>query len=134
MLNIEREIARHIVLSQISSDAGKGIKELHINGDKKAYKLGYKIKDAHIEHAIKLINKNKLNSFRYWVERKPDQNGHMSNVVYFTYKNNEIRLQISFHCFSRTIRGHVNKGVITEWTKIKNCRENCGILKEIFNL
>ena len=39
MLNIEREIARHIVLSQISSDAGKGIKELHINGDKKAYKL-----------------------------------------------------------------------------------------------
>lgn len=133
MLNIEREIARHIVLSQIASDAGKGICELHINGDKKAYQLGYIIKDAHIEQAIKLINKNKLNSFRYWVERKPDQNGNASNVVYFIYKKNGVRLQVSFHSFKRTIRGHVGKGMITEWDK-KSSRKSCESLIEMFNL
>ena len=54
--SLQKEIARHIVLSQIASDAGKRIYELNIRNSSATANRGYAAKDQHILAAIKLIN------------------------------------------------------------------------------
>lgn len=127
-INICREIARQVVLAQIASDAGKQTYELSVKGTaaKAARKFGYAVKDAHIQKAIDLINKNRLCGFIYWIEKAPDQNGYLSTVIYFKYNGK----QVSFHSF----------GTITPWKGAKqrwdhgSSRQNCQSLIEEFNL
>lgn len=133
MFNINKEIARHICLAQIASDAGKGIKILHMEGDRRPKLWGYYSKDKELIKAIELINSSKITEcqFRYFVTEMPDQNGHKSRVVYFYDKIN--KLQISFHCFCGKIKAQKGKGVPMQWDK-RNSRENCKKLIKIFEL
>lgn len=133
MFDINKEIARHICLAQVSSDAGKRIYILKMEGTRRAIEWGYTSKDKELIKAIELINSVKITEtqFRYFVIEKPDQNGHKSRVVYFYDKIN--KLQISFHCFCGKIKAQKGKGVPMQWDK-RNSRENCQKLIEIFNL
>lgn len=133
MFNINKEIARHICLAQVSSDAGKRIYILKMEGTRRAIEWGYTSKDKELIKAIELINSVKITEtqFRYFVIEKPDQNGHKSRIVYFYDILN--KLQISFHCFCGKIKAQKGKGVPMKWDK-GNSRENCQKLIEIFNL
>lgn len=113
--DINREIARHIALAQIASDAGKRIYRLHIKGDKRAVKFGYSEKDKEILKAISLINSVDISTvdFRYFVTEEPDQNGIKSRVVYFYDTKN--KLQISFHTFCGKIKKHKGEGTFMFW-------------------
>lgn len=116
-LEINKTIARHIILAQIASDAGKGKHRLFIKGDVSCHEEGYKKKDDHIKQAILLINKYNT-YFRYYIVKAPDQKGHISKIIYFTYKNNGMRLQVSFHSFDGGfIKESIGKGMIQHWDK-----------------
>lgn len=133
MFDINKEIARHICLAQVSSDAGKRIYILKMEGTRRAIEWGYYSKDKELIKAIELINSVKITEtqFRYFVIEKPDQNGQKSRIVYFYDTLN--KLQISFHCFCGKIKAQKGNGVPMKWDK-RNSRENCQKLIEIFNL
>lgn len=113
--DINREIARHICLAQISSDAGKHKYILNMKGDDKAWQFGYSEKDKQIVKAIRLIDSVPISKidFRYYVVETPDQRGNKSRLVYFYDCRN--KLQISFHTFDGRIKKHINKGVYMFW-------------------
>ena len=133
MFDINKEIARHICLAQVSSDAGKRIYILKMEGTRRAIEWGYTSKDKELIKAIELINSVKITEtqFRYFVIEKPDQNGHKSRIVYFYDTLN--KLQISFHCFCGKIKAQKGKGVPMQWDK-RNSRANCKKLIKIFEL
>ena len=115
--DLNKEIARHICLAQISSDGGKH-KYLHqMKGSKRAYKNGYSQKEVELFKAISLINSKEksLVDFSFWVEQRPDQNGNTSRVVYFHHKGSNS--QISFHCFGGEMKKLVGKGCPTSWDR-----------------
>lgn len=130
--SLQKEIARHIVLSQIASDAGKGIYELNIRNSSATANRGYTTKEKHILAAIKLIDNSRGQSgFYYYCVKKEDQNGNPSKIVYFSFKGkNGKRFQVSFHCYSGgeiKEKAQANKGLMTHWDH-KNSRLACKIL------
>lgn len=135
-MDLSKDIARYICLAQIASDAGKNTFKLSIEGAKEAKKYGYHVKDSYILTAIKNINKLHSKEWGYFVLKAPDQNGTSSKIIYFLYRENGMRLQISFHSFSG---GEIKKmaekttGMTQRWDH-KSSRKNCQILKRIFNL
>lgn len=118
MFNIDKEIARHICLAQIASDAGKNIFRISIKGDEKAKLRGYDQKDIELLKAIRLIDSVPVEKtkFKYFVKQAKDQNGHTSRIVYFYY-DNKSKQQISFHCFSGVIKKLRNKGCVMSWDR-----------------
>ena len=134
---IKKEIARHIVLSQIASDGGKKIFELKINNSSSVARRGYEVKDQHILNAIKLINNSRGQSgFYYYLENRGDQNGNPSKIIYFSFKIEGKRYQISFHSFAG---GEIKemaarqKGLRSHWDH-KDSRVNCQLLINYYNL
>lgn len=100
--DINAAIAELVCLAQIASDEGKGIRSLLIRSGEyaKAIRKGYAAKDEFVERAITLIQKN-ISDWRYYCEKKKDQNGHSSKVITFTMNACGGRFfQISFHSFS----------------------------------
>lgn len=136
MESSSKNIAKLVCLAQIASDAGKNIFELSIEGAKEAKKYGYYVKDSYILKAIKKINKLHSKEWSYFILKAPDQNGSPSKIIYFLYRENGMRLQVSFHSFSG---GEIKKlaakaaGMTQRWDH-KSSRKNCQILKRIFNL
>ena len=118
MFYIDKEIARHICLAQIASDAGKNIFRISIKGDEKAKLRGYNQKDVELLKAIRLIDSvpAEKTKFKYFVKQAKDQNGYTSRIVYFYY-NDEIKQQISFHCFNGKIKKLRNKGCVMSWDR-----------------
>lgn len=102
----------------------------------KADDFGYDAKAQYILKAILLINSNRRCGWNYWVKRTPDQHGYSSIITYFEYKNDGIKLQISFH----TPIGRAPDSLIDLCGKGRRChwdygssRNNCQILIDIFN-
>lgn len=118
MFDIDKEIARHICLAQIASDAGKNIFRISIKGDEKAKLRGYNQKDVELLKAIRLIDSvpAEKTKFKYFVKQAKDQNGHTSRIVYFYY-NDGIKQQVSFHCFNGKIKKLRNKGCVMSWDR-----------------
>lgn len=95
--NVEARIALCIIRAQKSSDAGKGIDRISLSKKlSRPCMIGYGFKEADIVEAIRLIRRNKT-QFNYWAEFAPDQNGVNSIVVYFDFKIDDERYQVSFH-------------------------------------
>lgn len=133
---INELIAREIVLAQIASDAGKYCynKRVVVDGDTKTRHRGYASKAYHQIRAINMICSNKTN-FKFYVEAKRDQNGYASTLVYFSYKNGDTRMQISFHNPWRCeeIKPYIGKGTVMRWDR-KSSIETAKELVKIFNL
>lgn len=137
--SLQKEIARHIVLSQIASDAGKRNYELSIRNSSSTARRGYAAKDQHILAAIKLINNSRGQSgFYYYCTEGKDQNGNPSRIIYFSFKEeNGKRYQVSFHSFAK--KGEIkrlaqaNKGFMVHWDH-KVSREACAKLIQLFDL
>lgn len=131
-----KSIIKNIILAQIASDSGKGIKTLpDFTGAREAIAEGYNKKDYYIASAIVLINSTPRSGINYYVEEKPDQNGYPSLVIYFDIKLNGKRYQISFHSpKNRTTLYHFcSKGRKTRWTKeIEGSRKACEELSAFF--
>ena len=57
----------------------------------------YSIKSYKIALAINLLKQSRHSRIQYKIERKPDQNGCDSNVIYFEWVDNGKKIQFSFH-------------------------------------
>ena len=92
----------------------------------------YQLKDRCIENALNLIDHNPPMGVYYYVERKADQNGNPSNIIYFMIREEERWLQISFHNFRRSIRfgwAETKKGFPVHWDKkLGGSRESANYL------
>lgn len=133
-----RAIAKAIVFAQLASDGGKGINDLvnEVNGKDacKCFSLGYKAKDGNIFKAIDLINRQKSEEVRFYVRHAWDQNGYASYLVYFTFRLNGKRLQVSFHSPDRGwsyLDKYCENTSATYWDK-DSSRRTCLILAERF--
>ena len=102
----DKRIALDIIKAQVASDGGKRIgtpydEESMWRTFYGVYYDGYSVKDHYIEGAIRKIQSYKNSSFKFNVRRAMDQNGYPSYIVYFNYKLDGERKQISFHSPSR---------------------------------
>lgn len=75
----------------------------------------YAGKDKALALAIKIINSTPRCGVYYFIERKDDQNGYPSNVIYFSFKLWGERTQISFHNFNGKITKMAGKGRPCHW-------------------
>ena len=98
--------------------------------------LGYGTKDGYILQAIRLISSRKESGYNFYVEAAPDQNGYDSYVIYFDFKIEGKRHQVSFHTFSdKKFAAYVGKGRKTHWDhNLGGSRESCHLLIEKYNL
>ena len=141
-LSLEAPIARLVCLAQDASDSGKyeNILNFRNTDNSVARERGYRVKTAYIEKAVKLINSNPLCGWNYHVSgQTPDQNKNASIIVYFEYKDDENRYQVSFHTpwslVSDSMETLMTKGRNTRWNhKIGGSRKDCQRLIEVFNL
>ncbi len=136
----DRQIARAIVMAQMSSDSGK---DIHWNDGTPVQSSGgqlkYHIKLPEIIRALRMIDNTKNTAWRYYVESAPDQNGYPSIVVYFEMKCADgHRMQISFHNparQSRALERWIGKGRKTRWNhQIGGSRADARLLVELFEL
>ena len=139
MSNIDKKIAEAIVYAQIASDAGKG--KLILEGRnifKYNYTVdkGYNAKDGYIFSALNLIRNTKNCSYKYYVTAQPDQNGNPSFIIYFNFKVNGKREQVSFHSFNKKMwKELVGSGTICHWQGgIGGSRKACQKLIGLYNL
>lgn len=141
-LPLEASIARLVCLAQDASDSGKYESVLNFrNTDNSvARKRGYNVKSAYILKAVKLINSNPRCGWNYFVSgQTPDQNRHPSIIIYFEYKNDGNRYQISFHTpwnlAPPNMETQMTKGRTTRWNhQIGGSRYNCQRLIDMFDL
>lgn len=139
MSNLDKKIAEAIVYAQIASDAGKGIEILEGSNLRKymsTLSKGYHAKDGYIFSAIKLIRNTKNCSYKYYVTAQPDQHGSPSFIIYFNFKVNGKREQVSFHSFNKKMwKELVGSGTICHWQGgIGGSRKACQKLIGLYNL
>jgi len=140
MKDINKTIAQAIVQAQIASDAGKGIYELSMKSHTKrsAEHFKYGIKTLYILAAVKLIRCNKTNFNYYITSIEGDQNGYPSILVYFDFKVNGKRQQVSFHTPLNQVPEEMKQispsGRKTRWLKSVSSREACKLLIEEYKL
>ena len=124
MTQTER-IGKLIRLAQIASDGGKSIRTSLIRTEEEemVYLAGYSAKDTLILQAIQLIARSKDRTYRFSVTEGPDQNGNTSFIVYFDFKIEGKREQISFHSFNKKLRKFVKNSRASTWSKDTSSRE-----------
>lgn len=111
-------IAKCIVNAQICSDAGKYIYDedlCYSSLCKAMQKKAYKGKDTQIFKAISLINCNKGSGFYYFVTK--DKQYIADYIVYFNFKINGKRKQISFHSYDKRLERFTGKSCNTYWDR-----------------
>ena len=134
--NVEARIALCIIRAQKSSDAGKGIDRISLSKKlSRPCMMGYGFKEADVLEAIRLIRRNKTR-FNYWAEFAPDQNGVNSIVVYFDFKVDDKRYQVSFHNhnYGNELESYVNTGRKTHWHKKFSSFYSCTKLQEYYQI
>lgn len=147
-LTIHQMIAKAITDAQIASDSGKGIDSLTNVKSRGARHCGYDLKVVYIIRAIELINSSKTH-FKYYVERRSDQNGYPSIIVYFMASVSKKAIygygtgcresiQISFHTpinLAGDLLPYIGKGTKTHWNhKIGGSRDGAEKLAMAFHL
>jgi hypothetical protein len=133
---VEARIALCIIRAQKSSDYGKGINRISLSKTaSRPSRMGYGFKEADILEAIRLIRRNKT-QFNYWVEVAPDQNGVNSILVYFDFKIDGKRFQVSFHNHNcgNELESYVNTGRKTHWRKNNSSYYSCIKLQEYYQI
>ena len=137
MSELNKFVAKQIVLAQIASDGGKGITDIarvvpigHIYAKK-----GYRVKEICIQKALDAICGAKSpTGFSFFVTRGSfiDSRGirTCSYLVYFNFKLNGESHQISFHSFSEEFYCYYKKGKPTRWKKRMDSKETAALLAE----
>ena len=141
-MTIDERIARYIIKAQISSDAGKYIRNdtgSRYRIARSPEKFGYDMKTWYIYQALKLIRSNKQSMFNYYVtDYTPDQNGHSSIITYFDFNIDGKRYQISFHTPEEKIPIELLRmcgtGRKTRWRKSVSSIDSTRALVKKFNL
>lgn len=130
----KKKIARDIVLAQVASDAGKNIFHTELNQLEmpsiwEAENEGYANKDKYILRALDRISKNPNTGFKFSVKEL----GFDRYIVYFSFKINEKKYQVSFHSFERSLLRFAINSAGTRWDK-KSSRDACVALAHAYNL
>lgn len=102
---LNEAIARELILAQAASDGGKNIKDLldltpYVPGLRKAYKKGYSAKDDHLWNAVDMIKTaHGRSGFSFYETHDPTVQYKWwdMTLIYFNFKVDGIRYQISFH-------------------------------------
>lgn len=121
-----------VAAAQAHSDEGKINKSLYgetvkvLNFTGKTCDGGYPGKDDAILAAIKIIDTHKYMGVNYYVK----DNG-KNVIVYFNFKIDGKRYQVSFHSFSNKLRKLIGKGSSCRWEKKMSCRETCQTLLKL---
>lgn len=141
-LPLEASIARLVCLAQDASDSGKYEQVLNFRNTNNAVarKHGYSVKTSYIMKAIKIINSNPRCGWNYYISgQTPDQNRYPSVIVYFEYKDDGNRYQVSFHTpwslVPDNMTAQMTKGRQTRWNhQIGGSRRDCQRLIKRFDL
>lgn len=133
-----KKIAKHIILAQCASDGGKGISLIKdMLGDESlySYECGYGDKDHQIFSAMSLIARYHCKEFRYSVTRTDTcyARGSWCFLVYFTFKLNGKRYQVSFHSFNSGLYHYYKHSQNVYWDE-KSSRRSCVLLANHYNM
>lgn len=114
MRNLDKEIVRTIILTQVASDGGKGIRDIIslIPNAYPVWEAGYALKDTLINKAIKLIDQSN-SKIRYYIsdlgkEQTMAWGAQRTYIVYFNIKLEGHLYQVSFHSFNTHWRRRAN--------------------------
>lgn len=128
---LDLSVVKYLILAQTSSDGGKQIYELDgLLPLSAAYlKKGYAAKDSLLKKAVKRIQCNKNTGFRFYIKQSDE---FMSDcfIIYFNFKLDGKRYQISFHSFSDW-SGLCNSSFSTRWDH-RCSRETALVLCDYF--
>lgn len=128
-------IARLIRKAQVASDAAKGIFDICILPRENRYRESYsrdcyREKDSYIIAAISAICATHSGKYRFSVQRGSDQNGNSSFLVYFDFKINGKREQVSFHSFNGKLWKYVDHSRASTWSRDTSSRETAEKLRK----
>lgn len=140
--NPDRYAARHIILAQAASDGGKEKKKdkrgntravikTERGACRKAWREGYSAKEEHIMCAILDIARRRGTSrIHFFV--KWDEKDVAKYLVYFNFKIEGKRYQVSFHSFDDRLRRFIKAGNPhhTRWNSSMFSRDACRVLAE----
>lgn len=129
-----KQIASLLVGTQVASDSGKHIWQLYDCLNKKFgnfFRKGYFGKDANIRKLLNIIEKYHPDDIHYFVVKDCDKIARF--IVYFDYKVDNKRFQISFHSFDMELKRYLrkNKNSVASWDH-GNSRKNAFILAQHF--
>lgn len=122
---LNEAVASYLVSAQLASDGGKGIRMLkwELSGYvpdsfKKRWIDGYKNKDKYVLKAINAINRaHGTSGFSFFVTEGDDK---APTLVYFNYKIDGERRQISFHSFDKELDRFKSSKGKRHWTSWDN--------------
>lgn len=118
-----------VATAQAHSDEGKKPKSYYgidvpiLKFTGKTCENGYPGKDAAILAAIQIINNHKPMGVNYYVKNNGD-----NVIVYFNFKIDGKRYQVSFHSFFNELFKLIGKGSPCRWEKKISSRRTCQIL------
>jgi hypothetical protein len=112
--SMNKKALEAIILAQIASDGGKGIKDLlweiaGVDGTASdafkrkawaAFNKGYSCKDSFLEEACQIVARHHDDDLRFFVTE--DQQRVAKYIVYFDVRIHNVRWQASFHSFSKS--------------------------------
>lgn len=138
MTKSDKMIARAIICAHASSDAGKLITSdlSDLKFTETAWNERYRVKVKFIVKALTMITHSRHSMFNYWCVEDEDQNGYESILVYFEFKIEGKRYQVSFHnpwnMAHKELSKYINTGRQTRWNKhLNGSRDACIKLSEI---
>ena len=136
-MELDLRVCKYILLAQIASDGGKHrcLWELPtmIPIGEVYYTKGYNVKDSEILKAIKTINQSpKSTGFHFYV-KEVDGFRSRAFIIYFNFKLDGKRYQISFHSFNKKMQRYSNNRFSTRWDK-KSSRESAKALANYLNM
>lgn len=132
---LDKDIALHIIKAQICSEAGKYKRDTYnaieqYNGY--CYPLfvctqkRYHSKEYHIKKALDMVCSRKNTGFYFNVQPKLTDGGRDSLIVYFNFKLDGVRNQISFHTFDfKQLSKYISPNSRTRW--LKGAEENASV-------
>ena len=133
----DQMIARAIIAAQVASDRGKRItSELNdLTFVRSSRRMGYDVKVDLIYKALSMITNTKYSMFNYYCVKEPDQNGCDSVLVYFDFKMDSERHQVSFHNpynQAKKLYKFIGTGRRTRWNKnLSGSRMACVLLSKV---
>ena len=128
---LNKSICTYLIKAQLCSDAGKNIYPSSTKAGKVAREYGYDHKDYFIQKAMDKINSTPMSGFSYYVE--PGFGIGADTIIYFNFKFNGERHQISFHSYS-SFKSYQSNSHKTRWDKkISGSRRSCDLLWDYLN-
>ena len=121
---MDKGIVLDILLAQVASDAAKGIRSQLVSRSiskirpliDEARRNGYSAKDVHVKRAITKIAKSNNKDIRFSVIK--DEEEVAIFIVYFDFRLDGRREQVSFHSFDHSLQKFVKNSERSSWIKL----------------